>query len=262
MNTEHKGNAEDYALNASAQEAWANELVEKLSLNGHENVLDIGCGDGRITQKIAQTLKGGSVIGIDQSMSMVRLAKQNFSSDNLAFIHMDATKINLDTQLDIAFSNATLHWIADHTAVLQSLRKDLNTNAKILFQMGGAGNANELLESVAQITSSNRWKQYFNCFASPYNFCDVVDYEVWLPTYGYKAQRIELKQKDMMHNDTEGLKGWLRTTWFPYTDQLPADNRDRFLDDLVTEYTLQHPVDSKGRTHVKMTRLEVEAFAQ
>jgi trans-aconitate methyltransferase len=128
--------------------------------------------------------------------------------------------------------------------------------------MGGAGNADELLESVAQVTSSNRWKKYFNCFALPYNFCDAVDYEVWLPAYGYKAQRIELKQKDMMHNDTEGLKGWLRTTWFPYTDQLPADNRDRFLDDLVTEYTLQHPVDSKGRTHVKMTQLEVEAFAQ
>ncbi|MBN4073839.1 methyltransferase domain-containing protein [bacterium AH-315-E07] len=262
MHTEkYKWDAKDYAQNSSAQATWANELIEKLSLAGDENVLDIGCGDGRITQKFAQTIKTGSVIGINQSQSMVQLANETFSSENLSFIQMDATKINLDTKFDIVFSNATLHWVSDHPAVLQSLKKNLNKNAKILFQMGGFGNARELLESVTQVTASEKWEKYFDDFIFPYTFFDVRDYEVWLPAYGYKPERIELIQKDMAHNDINGLKGWLRTTWFPYTDKIPASDRENFLDDLVTNYTSQHPVDSKGRTHVKIIRLEVEAIA-
>ena len=63
----------------------------------------------------------------------------------------------------------------------------------------------------------------------------------------------------MVHEDKEGLKGWLRTTWFPYTDQLPESKRENFLNLVVDEYIQTHPVDAEGRTHVHMVRLEVEA---
>jgi trans-aconitate methyltransferase len=63
----------------------------------------------------------------------------------------------------------------------------------------------------------------------------------------------------MQHQDSEAFKGWLRTTWFPYTDRLPEDRRDAFLDAVVDGYLAAHPVDAQGRTHVKMVRLEIEA---
>jgi trans-aconitate methyltransferase len=255
-----KWDAEDYARSSSAQENWANELIEKLSLKGNENILDIGCGDGRITYKLAQAIKFGSVVGIDQSESMVSLAKSNFAVDNLRFIQMNATEMSFDSKFDIAFSNAALHWIRDHEAVLKCLKANLSKNAKILFQMGGFGNAEELLEVVAQVTGSKDWKRYFFDFSFPYTFCNVTDYDSWLPAYGYKPVRIELIPKDMIHDNSDGLKGWLRTTWFPYTDQLPVSERDIFLDDLVDKYTSQYPVDVEGKTHVKMVRLEVEAY--
>jgi trans-aconitate 2-methyltransferase len=254
-----KWNAKDYAKNSSAQESWANELVSKLALQGNEHLLDIGCGDGKITNSIAQKLNNGAVVGIDRSESMIELAKDQFDLPHLSFYTMDATEISTQERFDVAFSNAALHWVNDHNAVLVGLKKCLNRNAKILFQMGGYGNAQDVLEVVDQVTVSEEWKKYFDNFFFPYNFCNISDYEKWLPVAGYKARRIELITKDMVHENEEGLKGWLRTTWFPYTDQLPENKKEEFLSLVIEKYTNANPVDSEGKTHVNMVRLEVEA---
>jgi len=71
--------------------------------------------------------------------------------------------------------------------------------------------------------------------------------------------RVELAQKDMQHAGMEGLTGWLRTTWFPYTDRLPPEMRAPFLEEVAERYVADNPVGPDGRTHVNMVRLEVEA---
>jgi len=65
----------------------------------------------------------------------------------------------------------------------------------------------------------------------------------------------------MRHADREAFLGWLRNTWFPYTDRLPAGLRNAFLDDVAAAYTAAHPPDDRGVSHVRMVRLEVEASA-
>jgi len=254
-----KWNAEDYAQNASAQRGWANELIEKLALQGHEALLDIGCGDGLITDELARRLPAGSATGIDASESMIALARKSYSRSNLAFHVMDAADIHLDRKFDVAFSNATLHWVKDHLVVLKSLRKHLNPGARILFQMGGAGNVLIILDVIDRIILSGRWEAYFNDFIFPYFFPTVEHYEQWLPAAGYEAVRVQLIPKDMR---PDGLKGWLRSTWFPYTDRLPPHLRESFLSEIVSRYLERRPVDSAGRTHVEMVRLEVEARAK
>jgi trans-aconitate methyltransferase len=63
----------------------------------------------------------------------------------------------------------------------------------------------------------------------------------------------------MEHDGVEGLKGWLRTTWLPYTERLPAQKRDAFIDSVVQLYLQKVPLDAAGKAHVAMVRLEVEA---
>ena len=108
-NAKHKWDAKDYAKNSSAQELWANELVSKLALQGNEHLLDIGCGDGKITNSIAQKLANGMVVGIDRSESMIELAKDQFDLPHLSFYTMDATEISIQEKFNVAFSNAALH---------------------------------------------------------------------------------------------------------------------------------------------------------
>ena len=251
--------AHDYANNSSAQESWANELIDKLTLQGNEHLLDIGCGDGKITHSIAKRLNNGWIVGIDRSENMIELARNQFRLPNLSFFTMDATEISFQEKFDIAFSNAALHWVKDHKAVLITLKKHMNSGARILFQMGGCGNAKDVVDVVSQIAATEKWKEYFTQFVFPYRFCNKSDYEEWLRQTGYNAKRIELINKDMVHENAAGFKGWLRTTWFPYTDQLPESRKEEFLSLVVENYLKAYPVDSKGKTHVKMVRLEVEA---
>ena len=71
---EAKWDAESYAKNSKSQELWAKELIEKINLNGHEVILDIGCGDGKVTDYLAH-LTTSRVVGIDLNHDMIALAK-------------------------------------------------------------------------------------------------------------------------------------------------------------------------------------------
>ncbi len=255
-------NAQDYARNSSAQAKWALELIEKLPLRGDETLLDIGCGDGKITAVLAERLPRGRAVGIDASAAMVTLAQERFpttETPNLSFRAMDATVLDLPERFDAVFSNATLHWIADHRAVLRGLSRCLNPSARILFQMGGRGNTLGIEAAFRSRMEDPRWQEYFIGFQKPHHYYGPEEYQQWLPEAGFRPRRVELIPKDMQHEDPDGLKGWLRTTWFPYTNRVPETQRDAFLSEVLDAYLVVNPLDEQGKTHVAMVRLEVEA---
>ncbi|PSF36619.1 SAM-dependent methyltransferase [Aphanothece hegewaldii CCALA 016] len=237
-------------------------MISKLNLQGNESLLDIGCGDGKITAALAKILKYGFVYGIDANLEMINFAKKNYinhESKNLTFEQMNAREIKLDQTFDVAFSNAVLHWVDDHVAVLKGVHAHLKPQGKILFQMGGKGNVGELRTVIEQTTQETEWQTYFKDFSDSKYFYDPEDYLKWLPETGFTPLRVDLIKKDMQHQGKEGLKGWLRTTWFTYTHQLREELREPFLDAVVNNYTQKVPIDEQGKTHVGMVRLEVEA---
>ena len=260
----HIWNADDYAKNSSAQSQWAEELIAKLALKGCEFVIDIGCGDGKITAQLARVVNNGYVLGIDSSESMIRRASEQFPGTtitNLSFRHMDATEICLSEKFDVAFSNATLHWVKDQTAVLRGVHSCLKPGGKVLFQMGGRGNAAKISDTIREIIVRPKWQQYYEGFKPPYHFYSPEEYKVWLVDNCFHPVRVELIPKDMQHAGIEGVTGWLRTTWFPYTDRLPTELREVFLGEVVETYLAAYPIDDRGNSHISMVRLEVQAYA-
>jgi len=254
--------ARDYVAHSAAQQEWARELIAKLRLRGDEEVLDIGCGDGRATALIAERLPKGSVLGVDKSASMIALAVEQFppaARANLTFRQMDATRLELPCTFDVAFSTAALHWVNDHEAVLRGVRGSLRPGGRLLFQMGGRGNVAEAFAVVDEVVARPRWRDFFTGFVPPYHLYSPKEYEEWLPRAGFCVARAELLPKDMRHADRGAFVGWLRTTWFPYTDRLPVGRRDAFLDDVALAYAAAHPPDADGAYHVRVVRLEVEA---
>ena len=140
-------NAEDYAKHSSSQFEWAQELVPKLKLATNECLLDIGCGDGKVTAVLAKCLSKGEAVGIDSSEEMISLACRSFSKNdypNLSFVRMDARKLTFKDQFDVIFSNAALHWVIDHRSMLKRVEKCLRRPGRVLFQMGGKGNAQDI----------------------------------------------------------------------------------------------------------------------
>ena len=128
-------NAAAYAANSTVQQAWARELIAKLKLRGDEHILDIGCGDGKVTAEIARALPRGSVTGADASPQMIEFAKKTFPADtfpNLRFRVLDARKIKVGRQFDFVFSNAALHWVDDHLAFLRGAAARLKAGGRLV----------------------------------------------------------------------------------------------------------------------------------
>src|SRR5690242_2945608 len=124
MANEFRWDPRDYAAHSAAQLHWARELLAKLQLRGDESLLDLGCGDGKVTAEIAGAVPQGTVIGVDSSPEMIAFAREAFPSTRfpqLQFHCMDVRSLQLDSIFDVVFSNAALHWVDDHLKVLRGV---------------------------------------------------------------------------------------------------------------------------------------------
>ncbi len=83
---------------------------------------------------------------------------------------MDARNIALDTHYDLVFSNAVLHWVDDHEALLDGIRRTLKPGGRQLISCGGEGNAEDILAVFAELIEDAEWAKYFEDFSQPYFF--------------------------------------------------------------------------------------------
>ncbi|PKP59652.1 MAG: methyltransferase type 11, partial [Candidatus Altiarchaeales archaeon HGW-Altiarchaeales-1] len=116
-------------------------------LHGNESILDLGCGDGILTEKLSQLVPKGKVIGIDASVGMINEAKKS-EKENLHFLVMDINEINFSNEFDLIFSNATLHWVKDHKKLLANCHTALKSGGIIRFNFAGDGNCSNFFAVV------------------------------------------------------------------------------------------------------------------
>ncbi len=250
----YQWNGDDYAANSEVQLQWAMDLMEKLEPRGDEHLLDIGCGDGKVTAMLAARLDRGHVTGIDSSESMIERARKSYGSmNNLEFLLQDARSLPFEQQFDLVFSNAALHWIIDHRPVLEGIFRALKPGGRALAQMGGKGNAATVVRVMEQVIIRKPWQQYFQNFSFPYGFHGPEEYTGWLKEAGFTIDYIRLVPKDMVHADREKFIGWLRTTWLPYLQRVPEQEQQRFLEEVATAYLGK---EHQGEVHTPMIRLE------
>lgn len=260
-------NAADYRANSSAQESWGKGLIAGLHLAENARVLDIGCGDGRLTRELARRVPKGMVVGIDASPSMIALARDSFADvPNLRFECMDARKIALPEKFDFVFSNAVLHWFKEHDAFLASLRKVMRDGAELQFSFGGKGNAGEIVTALFHTIAKEPWSAYFprehfRAEQLPYAFFSPEEYRGLLFRNGFAPESVELVRREMRQKDREALAGWVRTTWMPFTSRVPENVRGEFITRIVDEFASEHPEGPDGALTVQMFALVVRAAA-
>lgn len=260
--TMYQWDAVDYQKTSAEQQRWGLELLDRIALSGNEHVLDIGCGDGKLTAEIARRVPSGSVLGVDKSKDMICFSREHYGINafpNLAFRLLDARDLPFDQDFDVVFSNAALHWIDDHANILLRIRKSLLVGGRVIAQMGGKGNAAAILKILGTIMSSEKWAKYFNDFSIPYTFYDAQEYRPLLESAGFTVKRIEIIPKLMAHRGKEGLASWIRTTWLPYTRRVPEDLQADFIREIVDTYMATQGFDKNDTIRVEMVRLEFEA---
>ena len=257
-----KWNAADYAANSGVQQSWAWELIARLNLRGDENILDVGCGDGKITAELARAVPRGAVVGIDPSKEMIGYAGEKFPAakiPNLKFQIGDARQITSSIKFDLVFSNAALHWVAGHEEFLSGAAAALKSGGRLVVSCGGKGNAHEVFLALRPEMRRQRWRQFFRKMPLPYFFYSPGDYRKWLPKHGFKIHLLKLAPKDGAYDGAAGFAMWLRTTWLPFVQRVPLNLREEFIAAVTARYLAKHPPDAKNQVHVRMVRLEIGA---
>ena len=237
-------NAADYSRHSSLQEAMAQEVLALLDLNGSERILDVGCGEGKITADIASRVPRGSVVGVDPSHDMIDFAERHFTLKmpsgaplrNLRFEVADARRLSFKDEFDLAVSFNALHWIPDQDAALRSIRSALVAGGKAQFRLVTAG-ARQSLESVVEETrTAPEWKAYFKNFQDPYLRLTPDEYVAVAERNGFRVLRVNTQDHSWDFGSRATFAGFCAVGLVAWTDRLPAAERQKFLDEVLDRY--------------------------
>jgi len=238
-------NASSYAANAAFVPALGQVVMDLLHPEPHERILDLGCGDGVLTEKLAVT--GAQVIGVDSSANMVAAARQR----GLDALVMDATALTFDQEFDAVFSNAVLHWIKhDPDAAISSAYRALRRPGRFVGEMGGHGCVAAI--HLALIVGLEKRGIKNAVGVCPWYFPTVDDYAARLESAGFVAESVQLIPRPTPL--PSGMRGWLETFANPFCAMLVPEQRGEYLDE-ATEALRPVLCDEKGRWTADYTRL-------
>ena len=165
-----KWNAADYARVGGFVAELGGAALDLLDPQPGEHILDIGCGDGALTEKIAA--RGACMQGIDNSLEMVCAAKDK----GVNAILLDVRDMNFTGEFDAAFSNAALHWVLAKEQAAQNIFQALKAGGRFAGEMGGEGNLARLREALDEelvIRGYGPPTDASNWYATPDEFADV-----------------------------------------------------------------------------------------
>lgn len=159
-------------------------LIELLAPKASDRILDVGCGDGSLSEKLKPLCK--ELIGIDASEQMIEAAKIKGIN---AFVR-DAHQLSYAQEFDAVFSNAALHWMKEPQKVMQNIHKALKPKGAFVAEFGGYGNADAIVKSL-----SKELKQEQIVFQNPWYFPTAEAYGSLLSEAGFDVTYIELFER-------------------------------------------------------------------
>ncbi|KAJ7134329.1 S-adenosyl-L-methionine-dependent methyltransferase [Mycena epipterygia] len=192
--------------------AFTAPVLDLLSAQPGEKIIDLGCGSGEVTvviDKIVKQAPGGLVVAVDYSESMIAKAKEAglehaFVSDVQA-LDIPFNKNDPNFKFDAAFSNATLHWCKrDPAGVLESVKKILKPRGRLVVEMGGAMNCIGVRGGLHRVLKS---RGHDPIPMDPWFFPSVEDYTKLLIAAGFEPLQISLTPRVTPLED--GIRGWL-----------------------------------------------------
>jgi trans-aconitate 2-methyltransferase len=189
-------NAGKYHEISSPQQSWGRKVLDRLPLAGHELVLDIGCGTGRLTELIAKRVPDGRVIGLDRSEAMIHAAAAwlRAQAPAAAVVLGDAVSLPFRRVFDAVFSGATFHWIHDHGALFRSIVMALKPGGRLVAQCGGGPNLSLLYARAEALMRAPRFANYFEDWEEPTYFADVETTRDRLQAAGFVDVDVSLEE--------------------------------------------------------------------
>lgn len=227
-------NPKAYNENNTLQFNFAMILINSLKIDASARVLDIGCGDGLITNQLAVQANKGHVVGTDISEEMVTFASNKYAAiNNIKFTQMDAAKNVFSSEFDLITSFNALHWVKDQAAALNGIAQAAAPNAGIALLLS---HKKSLYHHTLDSVCSNRtWKAYFSDYTNPRSFFEKEAYETLVKNTGLNV--VSITEEEMIyHFETrDALIGFFRAS-MANIKQIPESRKEAFLEDMASTY--------------------------
>jgi len=226
-------NTDNYATHGRFVARLATAVVTLLNLQPGEHILDLGCGDGALTEELISS--GAIVTGADASADMIKAARAR----GLQIDHHKAEDLPYRNQFDAVFSNAALHWIpaANQLASLTAVHRALKPGGRFVAEMGGLGNIAAIRTALRSTLASHGIDA--EAAAAPF-YPSPGTYRRLLEAAGFTVQSIDLIARPTPLPDRNGQDGmtiWLNTFRNGVLDQLKPEVRAQVLHDTVALLT-------------------------
>jgi len=238
-------NASDYAATARFVSDLGQPVLDLLAPRAGERILDVGCGDGALTQRIAEA--GAAVVGADPAPDFVAAA----IARGIDARELDAQALPFEHEFDAVFTNAVLHWIPDLDAALRGIHRALKSGGRFVGECGGHGNV-AAVSAVLQAVGLRHGVRV----QMPWHYPTPTRFAAQLVAVGFRPVSVELIPRPTPL--ASGMAAWLRTFAGPIFEQLPADAREAAIDETV-DLLRWSLCDEQGRWTADYVRLRFEA---
>ena len=236
---------ETYRQNAAYVPALGAAVFELLNPQAGERILDLGCGEGTLTEKIAGT--GAEVVGIDASEEMIAGAKARGLDARL----MNAEQLPFEHEFDGVFSNAVLHWVRDHDAMLEGVHRALKPGGRFVAEFGGHGNLAAIQVAIRSVLSRRGWTTNILRY-----YATETEYAGRLERHGFLVRQIALIPRPTAL--PTGIRGWLDTFERATLDRIPPEELESFLQE-VEDLLRAEICDRQGNWTAHYVRLRFKA---
>ncbi len=259
-------NEEQVALYVNASElqrrsSW--QLLSQVKFSGNEQVLDVGCGDGRNSAWISRLVRDGTVVGIDPSEAMISWAKKQYHSQdfpNLRFGNGDANSFPGES-FDVITAFFSLHIVKDLPGAAKEFYTHLNKGGEVIAVIPPKPSLNPPFdEAIKETISSERWSPYFAQFRPTFVFSDLEDYRRAFEEAGFTVTRAEFVPSVDPFVTKREFANWFTGTW-PYMHYLPEEERIAFAEEIADRFAKKRPeaLSPEGAYSFYWGRLELLA---
>ena len=252
-------NAESYGRISAPQFAWGSRIVERIPFRGDEDVLDAGCGTGRVTRLLAERVPDGTVLGVDGSHRMVEEAAVQLAdlAPRVRFAQADLTELALTDPVDVVVSTATFHWILDHDLLFRRLFDALRPGGLLVAQCGGGGNIARTLAAADEVAGRAPYAPHLTGMPHSWYFAGPEATEASLGRAGFVEAHAGLEDADTPFDTIDEAAEFLSTVVLRHhLERLPDELRRPFAREVAT---LRAHDDPSGRVVLDYVRLNLEA---
>jgi trans-aconitate methyltransferase len=231
---------------------YGEDVLGWLAPQKNEHILDVGCGTGTLTEKIAEA--GAIVTGIDASPEMIAKAKQSYN--NIEFFVKDASNFSFDKRFDAVFSNATFHWIKNQQQLVQNIYDVLKPGGRLVYEMGAKHNIKSIHNAVKKVLIDEGFEQ--NTKIEVNYFSSAAEQATMLEKAGFTISNIIQFERPTELVGEDGMKNWIVQFGQAFFKNIPAEKVENIIDKAVA--ILKEENYENGKWYADYIRLRVKAI--